>query len=101
MSRDISIAKMKNILRAANVILAGDDGMPGLHLNLRGTFGDNDNESITQNEIPVVYALWRAFGEWSGLVWWVWHRRGQEPISTVRDEILRRFGIEKQYSTYD
>lgn len=89
-----SITEMIDVLRRANVLFAADEAGPGLVLNMNDTFGyaTADGEVITEKDVPAVYALWRIFS-WDGVAWWVWCKRGQEPIPSIRDEILRTLGL--------
>ena len=48
-----------------------------------------DAEEIKIDEIVSIYAFWKDF-EWEGVVWWVWKKRGKEPISPIRDAILEK-----------
>lgn len=80
-------------LRASGMLCDEDDmGRSGLWLNMNDCFGyaTADAEEIQAEDVPLVYALWRVFG-WQGVTWWVWQRRGQEPIKEVQQEIIERF----------
>lgn len=83
---------MVQALRASGTLFSEDDiERPGLWLNMNDCFAyaTADAEEITVDDIPAVYALWRAFG-WQGVTWWVWQRRKQEPIREARLGIVER-----------
>lgn len=82
---------MVQALRASGTLFdEGDIERSGLWLNMNDIFYYGaDAEQIESVDVPAVYALWRSFG-WQGVTWWVWQRRGQEPLKKIQPAILAR-----------
>ena len=91
----LSTEEMMAELREAGVAFDYDEDMPGFWLNVNDTFAYAcaDAEEVEPGSLPEVYDLWKHFG-WEGVILWVWKKRKEDPLSTVKEAIFSKIPLD-------